>query len=85
VAALLVFALAVSTAASKLDTLKLSELTVSSPTPQPACIPSSYCFRLLSDRIERIGSVHRVALRIVGADNVYRLARRWTRAGYDRL
>ena len=75
VAALLVFALAVSTAASKLDALRLSELTVSSPTPQPVCVPSGYCFRLVSDRIERIGSVHRVALRIMGADNVYRLAK----------
>ena len=75
VAALLVFALAVSTAASKLDALRLSELTVSSPTPQPVCVPSGYCFRLMSDRIERIGSVHRVALRIMGADNVYRLAK----------
>jgi len=75
VAALLLFALIVPIVAAKLDTLWLSEFPFSLETTQPVCVPSGLCFRLAGDRLERNGSVHRVALRITGVDNVYQLAK----------
>ena len=75
VAALLLFALVVATAAAKLDALRLSELAFNIEAPDPVCVSSGYCFGVSGSTFERTGSAYRLPLMITGVDNVYRLAK----------